>query len=103
MFVLSDTCLGILQDKDGQMKIIVDKLPDNPSTCLFSKASYDGNFKCRINDYNLCSVWIGRNCPYCEEQRSETTYLNVSGGNYNETLNLKSYERDDKRTSHVWI
>lgn len=30
------------------MKIIVDKLPQKPQQCLFSKRTYQGNYVCRL-------------------------------------------------------
>lgn len=55
------------------MRIVVDKMPENSSECLFKKY-YNQDFKCwtcGFFDIELCCLERGSQCPYLCEQRNE--------------------------------
>lgn len=44
------------------MKVVVDKLPNNASECIFSEYFDDGDFNCKLDNLDLCSLCLGKRC-----------------------------------------
>ena len=47
------------------MKIIVDKLPQNPKECIFSEKTYSDSYVCGFHDCVSCNP---KTCEYLSEQ-----------------------------------
>lgn len=55
------------------MRIIVDKIPEQPKDCFFSLWNCEYGWLCKRFKYEPCYIGKNLECPYLKEQAGEET------------------------------